>query len=74
MSNICNFLDTGLTKHKLEKGRLIIFCHLFKRVIPESFCMLIIIGIKENVISAVTVASRIVHPNIVAEIGKDVSK
>jgi hypothetical protein len=36
--------------------------------------MLIIIGIKENVMSAITVASRVVHPNIIAEIGKDVSK
>jgi len=64
MSNICDFLNTSAFKNEFEKCGLIIFCHFLERVVPIGLFVSIIIRIQIGVISTITIASRIIHPNV----------
>ena len=70
MSNICNFLYSGPLENEFEECGLVILGHLLKGVVPEKRLVVIIIRVQHRMLPTVPIPSRVVHPDVIAEIGK----
>ena len=61
---------TPVRENEFEKCGLVVLRHLFKRVVPEECLMLILVRVQHSVIPTVPIAARVVHPDVIAKVGK----
>ena len=60
--------DSRLRHNEFEQGRLIVLAHLYKGVIPE---LLIALWFQVDVMLAVPIAPRVVHPHVIPVVSQD---
>ena len=66
MADICNFLSIGLLLNHLDSGRQVVQPHLVEGKIPEE--LLVIVGVKRDMRSTVSIAARVSQPDIISSI------
>lgn len=69
VADVVQLLVAGLAQDIVYVGRQVILAHLVEGKVPE----LLVIAVEAGVVLGVAVATRVAHPNVVAEIGEHVT-
>lgn len=67
--DVVQLLVAGLAEYVVDIRGQIVFAHLVERKVPE----LLVVTVQAGVVLRVTIAARVAHPHIVAQIGEHVA-